>query len=65
MKVMKQENKGFAVTLNLKADNTRNPQQMYQWPTKRTDILQFILKKEPPSVDSVGHGSIKSFLHGL
>ena len=37
--------KGSTLALNPGADITRSPEQGYQFPTKRTNVLQIFLKK--------------------
>ena len=39
-------NKAETLALKPRGDITRSPKQGYQWPTKRTHVLQKILKKE-------------------
>ena len=45
MQVRKHASEGSIMALKPRADITRSSKQGYQWPTKRTHVLQIFFKK--------------------
>ena len=61
MQVRMHASEGSTLALKPGADITRSPKQGYQWPTKRTHVLQFFLEKKKAEITEVPAGCRRGF----